>query len=122
VRLISTDAEQSHDVNPQERAEDRRSHAIAAEIQAAAFLHKIQNIMQLGNVFGVGERILRQKSFQGMQAPARLRKSSLAGVQDGKPQVFPFHSGTILRGDGVNELDRFGVIKRTPRGATHVLN
>ena len=107
MRPIRADAEQSHNVDAQKRAAHRRSHTIAAEIQAAAFLHEIQNVVQLGDVFCVCERILGQKSFQGMQAPAGFREGSLAGMEDGKPQVFPFHAGTILRGHytprGINE-------------------
>jgi len=85
IRLIGADAKQRHDVDPQERAVDRRGHAIAAEIETAAFFHKIQNIVQLGDVLGFGQGILWQKSFQGKQAPGGLDESSLAAMQDGKP-------------------------------------
>lgn len=103
MRLIGADAEQSHDINPQERAVDRRSHAIAAEIEAAAFFHKIQNIVQLSDIFSFGQGILWQKSFQGMQSSGGLHEGSLAGMQDGKPQVvLPFHAGHYTPSRGIS--------------------
>jgi hypothetical protein len=54
-----------------------------------------------------------------MQAPAGFREGSLAGMEDGKPQVFPFHAGTILREEQMNEFDRRCVFKATTPRAAH---